>query len=115
MFWQSGEHTSGGVYSHDIDRFKKFKVETAEDCRIRLAKESRQKVLDHPKWNIFEKYAAAMGIDKVPEVAGWPAHQERFDKLQTKVEEDKRIAELKKQRAIEEERKRVEQEEVAKA
>jgi len=79
-FWQTNEDTYGGVYSHEVDRMCK-NGETSSDCKIRLAKESRDKVLKHEKFElIFKAYASAIGIDKVPEVKGWDEHQQRLEK-----------------------------------
>jgi len=61
-FWQTREDTYGGVYDSELSKFKK-KGETDADCRIRLAKESREKVLSHEKYHLFEPYAKAIGID----------------------------------------------------
>merc|ERR1712224_1075729 len=93
-FWQTTEDTYGGVYDHDLKRMGK-KGESCSDVRIRLAKESRDKVLNHEKWPLFQAYASAIGIDKVPEVPGWTEHQERLDKIEAALAEEKRIAEEK--------------------
>ena len=103
-FWQTREDTYGGIYDSELGQLKK-KGESDADCRIRLAKESREKVLKHPKYSIFEPYAKAIGIDQVPEVEGWKEHQERLDKIEEQLAEEKRIAEEKKRK--EEEQKRL--------
>jgi len=102
-FWQTTEDTYGGIYQHEVNNMCK-KGENTNDCIIRLAKESRDKVLKHDKWPIFEAYAKAIGIDKVPEIKGWEEHAERLAKIEAAQEEEKRIAEEKK-RKEEEERK----------
>jgi len=104
-FWQCGDDTYGGVYSYELQRMCK-KGEKESDCIIRLAKESREKVLKHEKFHLFEAYASAIGIDKVPEVKGWDEHQERLDKLNAAADEEKRIAEERKQKEEEERRLR---------
>ena len=109
-FWQTQEDTYGGIYTSELGQLKK-KGETDQDCRIRLAKESRDKVLKHPKYKLFEAYASAIGIDKVPEIEGWKEHQERLDKLEEKLAEEKRQAEEKKR--IEEEKKKIQAEKEA--
>jgi len=111
-FWQTTEDTYGGVYDHDLKRMGK-KGESCSDIRIRLAKESRDKVLNHEKWPLFQAYASAIGIDKVPEVPGWTEHQERLDKIEAALAEEKRIAEekLAEEKRLAEERARKEEEE----
>jgi len=64
------------------------KNESTSDCIIRLAKESREKVLKHPKWSIFEPYAEAIGINKVPEIPGWIEHGERQAKREEAAAEE---------------------------
>merc|ERR1711908_255029 len=97
------EDTYGGIYDSELGNLKK-KGESDSDCRIRLAKESRDHVLKHDKYKLFEPYAKAIGIDQVPEIEGWKEHQERLDKIQAELAEKKRIADEKKQKE-EEERK----------
>merc|ERR1712224_57611 len=89
-FWQCGEDTYGGVYSHEVQRLCK-NGENKTDCLIRLAKESRESVLNHEKFAIFKDYASAIGIDKVPEIKGWEEHEERHASRMKVVEEQKRI------------------------
>ena len=91
-FWQTQEDTYGGVYNHELADMKK-KGETDSDCRIRLAKESREKVLNHDKYKLFEQYASVIGIDKIQEVEGWKEHQERLDQIEHKLKEEKKLAE----------------------
>ena len=88
----------------------KKKGESDADCRIRLAKESRDHVLKHEKYHLFEPYAKAIGIDKVPEIEGWKEHQERLDKIEAEIAEQKRIAEEKKKAEEEEKRLKAEKE-----
>merc|ERR1711918_40327 len=78
--------------------------ESDADCRIRLAKESRDHVLKHDKYHLFEPYAKAIGIDQVPEIEGWKEHQERLDKIEAELAEQKKIAEEKKRKEEEERR-----------
>ena len=82
------------------------KGESISDGRIRLAKESREKVLKHEKFPIFEAYASAIGIDKVPEgIEAWKEHDERVAKRE-QIEAEKKLAEEKRlaeQRRIDEE------------
>jgi len=94
-FWQTREDTYGGIYDHELGNLKK-KGESDADCRIRLAKESRDHVLKHDKYHLFEPYAKAIGIDQVPEIEGWKEHQERLDKIEAELAEQKKIAEEKK-------------------
>lgn len=61
-----------------------------------MAKESREKVLKHEKFHLFEAYASAIGIDKVPEIKGWDEHQTRLDKINADIAEEKRVAEERK-------------------
>ena len=109
-FWQTREDTYGGIYDGELHQFKK-KGESDSDCRIRLAKESRDKVLKHHKYHIFESYAKAIGIDQVPEIDGWKEHQERLDKIEAQLAEEKKIAEEKKRK--EEEQKKIKAEKEA--
>merc|ERR1712159_800412 len=113
-FWQTTEGTYGGVYDHELQNLCK-KNESKSDCIIRLAKESREKVLKHPKWSIFEPYAAAIGIDKVPEIEGWAEHEERNAKRVAAEEKAKRAAEEAKRIAEEKKRAKEAKELVAKA
>jgi len=100
-FWQTTEGTYGGVYDNELRNMCK-KGETSSDCLIRLAKESREKTMKHEKFHLFEKYAAAIGIDKVPEIKGWDEHQERQEKLEAAALEEKRLAEERKRKQEEE-------------
>jgi len=80
--------------------------ETKEKCLRRLAFESREKVLKHHKFELFAKYAEAIGIDKVPEIF--------VEEIKLKEEaEKKRLDEELKQKQLEEE-KRIEEERLAK-
>ena len=112
-FWQTSEDTYGGIYSHELGNMKK-NGESDKDCIIRLAKESREKVLNHEKFHIFKNYASAIGIDKVPEIKGWAEHQERMDAALEKVKEEKRLAEERRQKQEEERRIREEKERLEK-
>jgi ubiquitin-protein ligase len=91
-FWQTTDDTYGGVYARELGEFCK-NGEKPNDCIIRLAKESREKVLNHDKFKIFEQYASAIGIDKVPKIEISAEEQERLDKAAAKLVEEKRIAE----------------------
>merc|ERR1712078_489329 len=108
-FWQTREDTYGGIYDSELGNLKK-KGESDSDCRIRLAKESRDHVLKHEKYHIFEPYAKAIGIDQVPEIEGWKEHQERLDKIEAELAGQKRIAEEKKQKEEEARRLKAEKE-----
>lgn len=103
-FWQTTEDTYGGVYSHEVPTKN---GESRQDCLIRLAKESRDWCLKHEKFDLFKEYAAAIGIDKVPEIAGWEEHQKKQDELLKVVAERKAKEEAQKaeQARIEAERK----------
>merc|ERR1712100_899350 len=100
-FWQTTEDTYGGIYSNELGNLCK-KGEDKTDCLIRLAKESREKTMKHEKFHLFEKYAAAIGIDKVPEIKGWDEHQERQEKREAAANEEKRLAEERKRKQEEE-------------
>lgn len=112
-FWQTSEDTYGGVYNHEVQRLCK-NGETPADCKMRLAKESREKTLKHEKFHLFEAYADAIGINKVPDVKGWAEHQEREDKRQAKLAEEKRLAEERKLKEEEEAKAKLELEQKAK-
>jgi len=59
MFWLTGQDTYGAVYDDDATRMEK-------------AIKSREKVLSHDKFKeIFEPYAAAIGIDKEQDLPEW--------------------------------------------
>merc|ERR1712017_15480 len=103
-FWQTTEDTYGGVYSHEVPTKN---GESRQDCLIRLAKESGDWCLKHEKFDLFKDHAAAIGIDKVPEIAGWEEHQKKQDELLKVVAERKA-----KQEAEEAERKAKEEEEL---
>merc|ERR1711907_690391 len=93
-FWQqNNEYTYGAVEAYDL---KCKNGETASDKRIDLAKKSREMVMKHEKWALFEKYASAIGIDQEPELESWKAHTKKFAELEAKLAEEKRIAEEKK-------------------
>jgi len=113
-FWQTAEDTYGGVYSHEVQRMCK-KNETPADCKIRLAKESRDRVLKHDKWPLFEAYASAIGIDKVPEIKGWAEHEERQAQREAAAAEERRLAEERKRKQEEERRLKEQKERLAKA
>merc|ERR1712188_100384 len=113
-FWQTTDGTYGGVYENELQRMCK-KGEKKEDCLIRLAKESREKVLNHEKWHLFKDYAAAIGIDKVPEIPEWKEHQERLDKLEAAAAEEKRLAEERRLKQEEERLAKEKQDRIAKA
>lgn len=72
-------------------------------------------MLKHEKFHLFEAYASAIGIDKVPEVEGWAEHQVRLDKIEAAVAEEKRIAEEKKLKEQEEKLAKEKQDAIAKA
>jgi len=102
-FWQqNNEYTYGAVESYDL---KCKNGETASDKRIDLAKKSREMVMKHEKWALFEKYASAIGIDQEPELESWKAHSKKMADMEAKLAEEKRIAEEKK--AAEEEAARL--------
>jgi len=60
--------------------------------------------MKHDKFKIFEQYASAIGIDKVPEIKISAEEQERLDKANAKLAEEKRIAE---ERRLKEEQDRL--------
>lgn len=93
-FWPTSDadSTLGSMGSHGVQR-KCKKGESVKDCIMRMAKESRDQVLNHEKFHLFENYAKAIGIDKVQEVKGWAEHQERLDKIEAVIAEEKRLAE----------------------
>merc|ERR1719263_291236 len=109
-FWQTAEDTYGGVYDHELGNLKK-KGESDADCRIRLAKESRDWCLKHEKFELFKEYAAAIGIDKVQEIEGWAEHQKKQDELMRVVTERKSKEEAERKAKEEEEKARKEKEE----
>jgi len=109
-FWQTREDTYGGIYDRELGSLKK-NGESDADCRIRLAKESRNHVLKHDKYHLFEPYAKAIGIDTVPEIEGWKEHQERLDKIEAELAVQKKIADEKKIK--EEEQKKIKEEKEA--
>merc|ERR1712224_178428 len=113
-FWQASDDTYGGVYSHELRGLCK-KNEQPADCIIRLAKESGEKVLKHEKYHLFDAYASAIGIDKVPEVKGWDEHQKRQDKIEADLAEEKRLAEERKRKEEEERQLKEQKARLAKA
>lgn len=114
-FWLTNEYTYGSIESYDYSG-QPFKA-TSKELKHMFAMKSREHVMNHEKFFIFEKYAAAIGIDQPQEVAEWNAIRETLEKMEKeKIEKEeaerkaKEEAELKKLRE-EEERIRKEEEE----
>ena len=58
--------------------------------------ESRQHVLDHPKFKeIFAEYADAIGISAEPNFPEWDEHRVKYAEFYAKQAEEKRLAEEK--------------------
>lgn len=106
-FWQTEESngTLGAIYGDRLKQRKEY-GETASDVRITLAKKSRQAVLDHEKFFIFKDYADAIGINTVPVVDTWKAHEQKIGDIEAKIEA-KKAAEAERKRK-EEEAKQIE-------
>ena len=62
--------------------------ETFSDRRIKLAKESRKKVLEHEKFKqIFSQYAEALGINQdQSDIESWVKHEAKMADLNQKKE-----------------------------
>lgn len=89
-FWLGDtEDTYGTVYDSDYD----LTDITFTDKKIELAKASREKVLKHEKFHIFEKYAEAIGINKVPEVPEWAEHTKKMEQIKAENDEAKKLRE----------------------
>lgn len=90
-FWLGdAEDTYGELYEEDYD----CEEMSFTDHRIRLAKLSRQQVLDHPKFkSVLSDYAKAIGIEELPrEVPGWKEYDERCTKRNAVREVERREA-----------------------
>jgi len=93
-FWQQhDEYTYGAVENGELSLRQ---GETAAEKRIDLAKKSREAVMKHAKWSLFEPYAKAIGIDQVPELDSWKAHEKKWAEYEAKLAEERRLAEEKK-------------------
>merc|ERR1712048_1440440 len=92
-FWCTEESTAGSYYRGELPVRS---GETESDVRMTWAKQSREKVLAHEKFHIFKDYADAMGINNVPEVEAWKAHEQKMADIQAKLDEQKRIQEEKR-------------------
>jgi len=87
MFWLTGQDTYGAEYDDD-------------EKRTEWAIKSREKVLSHDKFKqIFEPYAAAIGIDKEQEVPEWQPIKEKWAKKAAEKEAKRLEAEQKKKEA----------------
>merc|ERR1712100_339385 len=105
-FWQQhDEYTYGAVEDGELSLKN---GESTADKRIDLAKKSREAVMKHAKWSLFEPYAKAIGIDQIPELDSWKAHEKKWAESEAKLAEERRLAEEKK-RAEEEAAKAAEQ------
>lgn len=103
-FWIQSDYTYGAIekYDADLGDMKSF-----EDWQLKLTMESRQHVLDHPKYKeIFAEYADAIGISEEPNFPEWDAHRAAYAEFYAKKAEEKRLAE---------EKARLEREEAEKA
>merc|ERR1712146_448819 len=63
------------------------------DWRIKLAKESKKLVMEHPKFEIFKEYAHAIGINDETVPDSWLDHEKRYAEILAKRAEEKRAAE----------------------
>lgn len=99
MFWLGGEGTYGSVHEHDYPRDVPF-----SETRMGLAIKSREQVMKHEKFSLFEPYAAAIGIDKEQEFPEWIPIKAKFAKIEAE-KEAKRLAAEEKKRQIEEQKK----------
>lgn len=87
-FWISNDYTYGSIEAHDYSGLP-F-LSKSKSLNQMFAMQSRQHVLNHGKFKqIFEPFAAAIGIDKEQDIQEW---QEIQTQLQ-KIEEDKKQAE----------------------
>ena len=77
-FWvQNSEYTYGAVEAYEVTLDEE---ETFSDRKIKLAKESRKKVLEHEKFKqIFSQYVDAIGINtERTDIEGWKQHEEKM-------------------------------------
>ena len=71
-FWHGGEGTYGSMYSYDFRReFRNYNL-TEKEKSIKWARDSRENVLNQPKFKeIFAQYADVIGINDPVEMPSW--------------------------------------------
>lgn len=71
-------------------------MKTFEDWQLKLTMESRDHVLNHPKFKeIFAEYGDAIGITTEPNFPEWDEHRAKYAEVYAKKAEEKRLAEEK--------------------
>lgn len=78
-------------------------MDNFRDYRIKLAKESRKAVMEHPKFEIFKPYAEAIGIYKEDEPESWADHTKRYAAREAEAQRKREEAALAEQKAREQE------------
>lgn len=76
-------------------------MDNFRDYRIKLAKESRKAVMDHPKFEIFKPYAEAIGIYKEDQPESWVEHTKKYAVREAEAQRKREEAALAKQKAKE--------------
>ena len=102
-FWLQDEGTHGSVHYGSDYRSNPFSNDKTK-LRKYFAMQSRQDVLDHPKYKeIFEQYAEAIGITEEPSVPAWEEIKQKLLEVEeakdggSKLEEKKRAEETARQ------------------
>jgi ubiquitin-conjugating enzyme E2 J2 len=79
-FWLSGEYTYGSIESYDYSG-QPYGATTSELKKM-FAMKSRDHVMKHEKYPIFEKYAAAIGIDQPQDLPEWEPIKAKLAQLE---------------------------------